>query len=212
MLNEYGLPKYFWTEAVHTACYVSNRVLVRPSLDKTPYELWHGKIPNIGYFKVFGCKCFILNNKEKLGKFDSKTDVGIFLGYSSTSKAYRVFNKKTLVIEESIHVVFDESWNNVSNESICSDDLEKDFGDLLVNDKGKEIVPSMQDVNIIEKKEEGSSSLPKEWRYALSHPKDLILGNPEQGVKTRSSLNLFSNLAFVSQIEPRSLRRTTSGL
>ena len=67
MLNEYGLPKYFWTEAVHTACYVSNRVLVRPSLDKTPYELWHGKIQNIGYFKVFGCKCFILNNKEKLG-------------------------------------------------------------------------------------------------------------------------------------------------
>ncbi|KAL4025858.1 hypothetical protein IC575_014264 [Cucumis melo] len=61
-------------------------------------------------------------------------------------------------------------------------------------------------MNIIEKKEDDSSSLPKEWRYTPSHPKDLILGNPKQGVKTRSFLNLFSNLAFVSQIEPRSLK------
>ena len=119
MLNEYGLPKYFWVEAVNTACYVSNRVLVRLSLDKTLYELWHGKIPNIGYFKNFGCKCFVLNNKEKIGKFDFKRDVGIFLGYSSTSKAYRFFNKKNLVIEESMHAVFDESWNNISKESVC---------------------------------------------------------------------------------------------
>ena len=70
ILNEYDLPKYFWAEAVNTACYILNRVLIRSSLNKTPYELWHNKIPNVGYFKVFGCKCFILNNNEKLGKFD----------------------------------------------------------------------------------------------------------------------------------------------
>ena len=64
----------------------------------------------------------------------------------------------------------------------------------------------MQDVNIIEKKEDGYSSLPKEWRYAPSHPKNLILSNPKQCVKTRSSLNLFSNLDFVSQIEPISFK------
>ena len=65
-----------------------------------------------------------MNNKEKLGKFNSKMDIGIFLGYSCTSKAYRVFSKRTLVIEESMHVAFDESCNDISNESICSDDLE----------------------------------------------------------------------------------------
>ena len=70
MLNEYDLPKYFWAEAVNTACYILNRVLIRPSLDKTPYELWHNKIPNVGYFKVFGGKYFILNHREKLEKFD----------------------------------------------------------------------------------------------------------------------------------------------
>ena len=56
MLNEYDLPKYFWAEAVNTVSYVSNRILIRPSLDKTTFELWLNKIPNIGYFKVFGCK------------------------------------------------------------------------------------------------------------------------------------------------------------
>ena len=63
MLNEHSLPKYFWAEAVSTACYILNRVLVRPLLTKTPYELWNNKKPNVSYFKVFGCKCFILNKK-----------------------------------------------------------------------------------------------------------------------------------------------------
>ena len=57
--------------------------------------------------QFFGCKYFILNTKDNLGKFDSKSDVGIFLGYSTTSKAfYRVFNKRTLAVEESMHVFF----------------------------------------------------------------------------------------------------------
>ena len=66
MLNENNLPKYFWVEAVNTSCYVLNRVLLRPILKKTPYELWKNKKPNISYFKVFGCKCFILNTKDNL--------------------------------------------------------------------------------------------------------------------------------------------------
>ena len=105
MLNEHSLPKYFWAEAVNTACYILNSVLIRPLLTKTPYELWNNKKPNVSYFKVFECKCFILNEKDNLGKFDAKSDEGIFLGYSSVSKAFRIFNKRTLIIEESIHVV-----------------------------------------------------------------------------------------------------------
>ena len=101
VLHENNLPTYFWVEVVNTSCYILNRVLIRPSLDKTPYELWKNKKPNISYFKAFGSKCFILNTKDNLGKFDTKYNVGIFLGYSSSSKVYRVFNKKTMVVEES---------------------------------------------------------------------------------------------------------------
>ena len=85
MLNENGLPKYFWTEAVNTSCYIVNRVFVAKKKCKIPYELWKGRVQNIGYFKVFGYKCFILNTKDKLGKFDAKGDIGIFLRYSSSS-------------------------------------------------------------------------------------------------------------------------------
>jgi len=104
MLNEYNVPKYFWADVVSTTCYVLNRMLIMPILKITPYELFKGRKPNVTYLKIFGCTCFVLNNgKENLGKFDSKADKAIFLGYSLTSKVYRVFNRRTLNVEESIH-------------------------------------------------------------------------------------------------------------
>ena len=110
MLLANSVPKYFWAEAIATACYIINRAMIRPLLKKTSYELLNGKKPRIDYLRVFGCKCFVHNNdKERLGKFDARSDEAIFLGYSLTSKAYRVFNKRTLKLEESIHVVFKES-------------------------------------------------------------------------------------------------------
>ena len=89
ILHENNFPNYFWAEAVNTSCYILNRVLIRSSLDKTPYELWKNKKPNISYFKVFGSKFFILNTKNNLGKFDVKSNVGIFLGYSSSSNIFK---------------------------------------------------------------------------------------------------------------------------
>ena len=91
-------------------------------MNKTSYELWNNRKPKISYLRVFGCKCFILNTKDNLGKFDSKADEGIFLGYSTSSKAYRVFNKRTLVVEESMHVVFDETNSLDPRKDICSVD------------------------------------------------------------------------------------------
>ena len=112
----------FWTQAIkgyhvmlccfaiNTTSYVLNRVLIRPILNKTPYALFKGRRPTLNHLKVFGCKCFILNNgKEQLGKFDSKADKGIFLGYAISSHSYRVYNKRLMIIEEFVHVVFDET-------------------------------------------------------------------------------------------------------
>ena len=122
MLYEYSLPLYFWAEAVNTSCYISNRVFKRPILNKTSYELWNNRKPKISYLRVFGCKCFILNTKDNLGKFDSKADEGIFLGYFTSSKAYRIFNKRTLVVEEFMHVVFDETNSLDPRKDVCSVD------------------------------------------------------------------------------------------
>jgi len=108
MLNANSTPKHFWAEAINTACYLQNRIYIRPLIKKTPYELWKNKKPNISYFHPFGVQCFILNNKDSLGKFESKSDEGILLGYSESSKAYRVYNSRTSLVEESIHVRFND--------------------------------------------------------------------------------------------------------
>ncbi|KAJ9552883.1 hypothetical protein OSB04_016928 [Centaurea solstitialis] len=90
-----------------------NRTLIEAArlkrFRRTPYELFRNRKPSIEHLHIFGCVCYILNNKDNLGKFDSKSDDGIFLGYSSISKTYRVFNKRRQAIEETIHVMFDES-------------------------------------------------------------------------------------------------------
>ncbi|KAJ9545020.1 hypothetical protein OSB04_024727 [Centaurea solstitialis] len=109
MLSEANLATQFWAEAVNTACYTQNRSLIVKRFRRTPYELFRNRKPSIEHLHIFGCVCYILNNKDILGKFDSKSDDGIFLGYSSISKTYRVFNKRRQAIEETIHVKFDES-------------------------------------------------------------------------------------------------------
>ena len=82
-----------------------------PSTEKTPYELWKGKKPNVSYFHVFGSTCYILNDREHLDKFVSKSDIGVFLGYSNNSKAYRVYNMRTQTVMESINVVVDNFYD-----------------------------------------------------------------------------------------------------
>ena len=83
--------------------------MIRQILKKPPYEFWKGRKPNICLFHTFGYKCYVLNNdKDNLEKFDSISDKAIFLRYSTTNKAFRVFNKRNQIVEESIHVVFDE--------------------------------------------------------------------------------------------------------
>ncbi|GJS24528.1 putative ribonuclease H-like domain-containing protein [Tanacetum coccineum] len=90
MLADSFLPNTFWAEAVSTACYVLNRVLVTKPQNKTPYELITGKIPIISYIRPFGCHVTILNTIDHLGKFDGKSDEGFLVGYSLQSKAFRV--------------------------------------------------------------------------------------------------------------------------
>lgn len=110
MLNETNLPKYLWANVLNTACYFMNHVLIRLILKWTPYELYKWIKLNISHLHVFGCICFIHNNgKDNLGKFNARADESIFIGYSTLSKDFRVFNIRTKTIEESIHVTFDET-------------------------------------------------------------------------------------------------------
>ncbi|GJS19466.1 putative ribonuclease H-like domain-containing protein [Tanacetum coccineum] len=114
MLADSLLPTTFWAEAVNTACYVQNRVLVTKPHNKTPYELLHGRPPSISFIRPFGCPVTILNTLDPLGKFDGKADEGFLVGYSINSKAFRVFNTRTRKVEENLHITFLKNKPNVA--------------------------------------------------------------------------------------------------
>ncbi|KAD7477744.1 hypothetical protein E3N88_00880 [Mikania micrantha] len=121
MLADSGLPLTFWAEAVNTACYVHNRVLVNQRWLKTPYELLHNLTPLISFFRAFGCPCYILNTKDQLKKFDSKVDAGYFVGYSSNCKAYRVFNCRTKMMFN-LDILQHESYQSPVESIVVTDD------------------------------------------------------------------------------------------
>lgn len=166
------MPQIFWAKAVATACYVLNRVILRPFTKNTPYELFFERKPRVSYFCIFGAKCFILNTKDPLGKFDPKANEGIFVGYSKQSKAYRIFNKRTNIIEETSHVTFDE--NSITN-SDDDDNIEStNPSDLPITNE--QLIKTINPDN---------NELKSPPKVLKDHPLDNIIGDINTKVSTR---------------------------
>jgi hypothetical protein len=125
MLREFKTPERFWSEAVNTACHTINRLYLHRLLKKTSYELLTGNKPNVSYFRVFGSKCYILVKKGRHSKFAPKAVERFLLGYDSNTKAYRVFNKSSGLVEVSSNVVFDET-NGSPREQVNLDNIDED--------------------------------------------------------------------------------------
>jgi hypothetical protein len=123
MLDEYKTPDRFWAEAINTACYSINRLYLHRILKKTSYELLTSKNPNVSYFRVFGSKLFILIKKGRSSKFAPKAVEGFLLGYDSNTRAYRVFNKSTGLVDVSCDIVFYET-NGSQVEQVDLDELD----------------------------------------------------------------------------------------
>nr|GFC59115.1 putative ribonuclease H-like domain-containing protein [Tanacetum cinerariifolium] len=104
MLADSKLPTTFWAEAVSTACYVQNIMLVVKPHNKTPYDLFLGRTPTLSFIRPFGCPVTIFNTIDHLGKFNGKVDEGFFVRYSLISKAFRVFSSRTRIVEENLHI------------------------------------------------------------------------------------------------------------
>nr|GEZ79602.1 retrovirus-related Pol polyprotein from transposon TNT 1-94 [Tanacetum cinerariifolium] len=117
MLSAAKVPLFFWAEAIATACFTQNRSLIIPRHEKKPNHIINDQKPSVKFFHIFGSVCYIVRGGENLDKMKEKGDECIFVGYSNQLKAYRVFNKRTRVIMESIHVNIDELPQMVSNQN-----------------------------------------------------------------------------------------------
>nr|GFC70941.1 retrovirus-related Pol polyprotein from transposon TNT 1-94 [Tanacetum cinerariifolium] len=116
MLTFANLPSFLWAEAIVTACLTQNRLIIHKHFAKTPYELMNKRKPNIKFFRVFECRCYLLNDYEDVGKLKAKGDIGMFVGYLKESAAFKIYNKRTRKIHESVNVNFDEILEMASNQ------------------------------------------------------------------------------------------------
>ncbi|GJU18167.1 retrovirus-related pol polyprotein from transposon TNT 1-94 [Tanacetum coccineum] len=101
-------PLFLWAEAIATAFYTQNRSIIHRRFNKTPYEHINGRKLDISFLHVFGVLCYPKNDREDIGKLGAKGDISFFIGYSANSRAYRVYNRRTKKIMETMNVTFDE--------------------------------------------------------------------------------------------------------
>nr|GEU61505.1 retrovirus-related Pol polyprotein from transposon TNT 1-94 [Tanacetum cinerariifolium] len=147
MLTFANLPSFLWAESITTACFIQNRSIIHKRFDKTPYELMKKRKPNIKFFRVFGCRCYLLNDYEDVGKLKVKRDIGVFVGYSKESAAFIIYNKQTRKIHESVNVSFDEISEMASKQF----SLEPGLSNL--NETGKSSNLSVSKVSKASKKD-----------------------------------------------------------
>nr|GFA19912.1 hypothetical protein [Tanacetum cinerariifolium] len=147
MLTFANLLSFLWTEAIATACFIQNCSIIHKRFDKTPYELINKRKPNIKFFRVFECRCYLLNDYEDVGKLNAKRDIEVFVGYSKESVAFRIYNKRTRKIHESVNVNFDEISEMASKQF----SLESGLSNL--NERAKSSNPSVLKVSEALKKD-----------------------------------------------------------
>nr|GEV35868.1 retrovirus-related Pol polyprotein from transposon TNT 1-94 [Tanacetum cinerariifolium] len=132
---------------IHVACFIQNRSTIYKRFDKTLYDLINKRKPNIKFFRVFECRCYLLNDYEDVGKLKAKRDIGVFVGYSKESGAFRIYNKRTRKIHESVNVNFDEISEMASKQF----SLEPSLSNL--KETGKYSNPSVSQVSEASKKD-----------------------------------------------------------
>ncbi|GJR40230.1 retrovirus-related pol polyprotein from transposon TNT 1-94 [Tanacetum coccineum] len=196
MLNEQYLPQKFWCNVVDTSTYILNRILIRAILGKTPYELLRGRKLTLDDFRVFGNKCFILNTKDYLTKFDPKLYEYVFLGYSQNSKAYIILNKHTRKFKESLNVTFDETLPPSKTSPLVDDDLDEEEEIKVTKKKNLE-----NDI------EDESLEIDKivNIKESRNHPLENVIGNLNQRTLRSQAQNQINFFCFISTIEPKNV-------
>jgi hypothetical protein len=160
-------------------------------------------------FMFLGGKCYILADREQRRKLDPKSDEGIFLGYSTNSRAYRVYNSKTQVVMESVNVVVKdtplEKNDDIDQGTPVIDNVEQDVGASEHPSKQKSDEKTHEEDAETSTEPQVQNKGPS-VRVQKNHPKDLIIGNPEQGITTRRTNDVIANSCFVSVFEPKNVK------
>ncbi|WVZ76889.1 hypothetical protein U9M48_024810 [Paspalum notatum var. saurae] len=235
MLDEHRTPRSFWAEAVNTACYIANRIFLRAFLGKTSYELRFGRQPSVKHLRPFGCRCFVLKKAGHMDKFECRCLDGIFLGYSLSLRAFRVWILETRRTMLCTTPAFELSSDDEEGTPIFEDEEGAiDVGDAgipaqaaapapsTISSEDKGPLPTVSsslsrlqaqaEVGPAEDAGEVTSEIVPSRQVQRDHPPHRMIGDIHQRV-TRSSvasLAFFSHSAFVASFEPRDVSHALS--
>ncbi|GJS92613.1 retrovirus-related pol polyprotein from transposon TNT 1-94 [Tanacetum coccineum] len=173
-----------------------NSTLWHRRLGKTPYELLRGRKPNLNYFRVFESKCFVLNTKDYLTKFDPKSYEGVFLGYSQNSKAYIILNKQTIKVKESLNVTFDETPPPPKTSPLEDDKLVEE--EAIEVSKIKPIGNNLEDISL-------ENNQIVNIKESKTHPLENVIGNLNQRTLRSQAQDKSNFFCFISTIEPKNI-------
>ncbi|MCH79603.1 putative gag-pol polyprotein [Trifolium medium] len=191
MLHAKNSPYHFKAEAICTTWYTHNHVTLRKGTASTLYKLWKGRNIVVKYFHVFGSKCYILADKGQRGKMASKNDEGLFLEYSTTSRAYRVFNSRTKTVMVSVNIVIDNS--SMLKVSDVATDVAMPHRSKSPTNKDTEI-DSDATKHVSATTNKGPSI-----RIQKNHLTDLIIRDPVGGATTRRTSDATTSSCLVSK-------------
>nr|GEW46714.1 hypothetical protein [Tanacetum cinerariifolium] len=165
-------PQQNGADAITTAWFTQNRSIIYKRFDKTPYELINKRKPNIKFFHVFGCRCYLFNDYEDVGMLKAKRDIGVFVGYSKESAAFKIYNKQTRKIHESMNIMkssttnvetsineevfhqVSESFQRESSSSSLNDDVQQSPEELILPQTNTQSISN----NMIPNVDEASTS------------------------------------------------------
>ncbi|GJU52201.1 retrovirus-related pol polyprotein from transposon TNT 1-94 [Tanacetum coccineum] len=197
------LPLFFWAEVIATACYTQNRSLIFPRHEKTPYHIINERKPTLKHIHMFGCTCYLFRDGKNLDKMKEKKDPCIFVRYSTTSKGYRFYNKRTRLIVESIYLNFDEikemtnrslqqqltihAKENNTNQATDAQFVPYEFFNPFCTPVQEVAESSLRNVDI--------SNMHTfyqrhrfDYHWTKDHPLEQVRGNPSKPVQTRRQL------------------------
>nr|GFC07863.1 hypothetical protein [Tanacetum cinerariifolium] len=192
-------PKMIQAEAVATACFTQNRSIIHLRHGKTPYELMHGKQPDLSFFHVFGALCYPTNDSENVSKLQPKADIGIFISYALTKKAFYIYNRRTRRIVETIHVDFDELTAMASEQSSSGPALQ-------------EMTPGTISSGLVQKSSSSTSYVPpsrNDWDLLFQPLFDELL-NPPPSVDNQAAEVIAPITEVISQVDDDSTGSSSS--
>lgn len=203
MIIHAGVKHYLWAEAVNTAVYIRNRCPTKKLEDKTPFEVWTGRKPNVSHFKVFGCSAVGLNKSTGKSKLEAKGRQYLMVGYSNTSKAYRLFDTNTQKVEEKRDVLFNE---NLYPEKVAIVKKCKSGADYLEIYNQEEFIQSCNDNNFDEDVENENTELIHEDSFNTADEQEYLTEEEGDAIGVEEEASVQELVEVRSRGRPKIIR------